>query len=181
MDKKNKVIITIFVIIVFIGFISMKSKTQNETKSAPSKSSSSTFYSIKDKTSYKERKETKKENNQSKYDDSVNELNSWYKNTMQKTIENDYNSSNSTDNTDLFKKSSVLIGFKNDNGQLLALVDNNRMKAENYTQKDMAQFAFNSITSQYDKSDDLKIFRNYKEGFIEKPSISDIGIYVELK
>lgn len=179
MSKKNKVIATVIVIVIFVGFIALKSKPQSEAKSASSKSSSSTYFSIKDKASNKKNAET--ETSKTNYENTANELNSWYKNTMQKTIENDYNSSNSTYNTDLFKKSSVLIGFKNDNGQLLALVDNNRMKAENYTQKDMAQFAFNSITSQYDKSDDLKIFRNYKEGFIEKPSISDIGIYVELK
>lgn len=179
MSKKNKVIATVIVIVIFVGFIALKSKPQGEAKSASSKSSSSTYFSIKDKASNKKNAET--ETSKTNYENTANELNSWYENTMKKTIESDYSASNSSANTEMFKKSSALLGFKNDNGQLLAVVDNNRMKAENYTQKDMAQFAFNSITSQYDKSDDLKIFRNYKEGFIEKPSISDIGIYVELK
>lgn len=177
MSKKNKVIATVIVIVIFVGFIALKSKPQGEAKSASSKSSSSTYFSIKDKSSNKKNAETSKTN----YENTANELNSWYENTMKKTIESDYSASNSPANTEMFKKSSALLGFKNDNGQLLAVVDNNRMKAENYTQKDMAQFAFNSVASQYDKSDDLKEFRNYTNGFIEKPSISDIGIYVELK
>jgi len=177
MSKKNKVIATVIIIVIFVGFIALKSKPQGEAKSTSSKSSSSTYFSIKDKSSNKKNAKTSKTN----YENTANELNSWYENTMKKTIESDYSASNSPANTEMFKKSSALLGLKNDNGQLLAVVDNNRMKAENYTQKDMAQFAFKSVASQYDKSDDLKEFRNYTNGFIEKPSISDIGIYVELK
>lgn len=176
MKKKTRNIIIAIVIVVIVGVAVNPNKQKSQSKQSSSKSSSVVISSSSAKSTSKA-----SSSSTDKYKPVITELNNWYNQTMKQQMTNDYNASSTPSNTSLYKKSLILKGFKNNNGQILAIVDKNRMDSENYSQKEMAQFAFNAVTAQYDKSDDLKIFSNYKNGYIEKPSISDIGMYVEFE
>lgn len=175
MQKKTRNIVVAVVLVMFIVGANNSNKQKSQSKQLSSKSSSVVVSSSAKSTS------TASSSSTDKYKPVITELNNWYDQTMKQQMANDYNASSTPSNTSLYKKSLILKGFKNNNGQILAIVDKNRMDSENYSQKEMAQFAFNAVTAQYDKSDDLKIFSNYKNGYIEKPSISDIGMYVEFE
>ena len=175
MQKKTKyILIGVGAFLVVGGGIRSLSSSDNSTSSVSSKItkvSSSKEYSSSAKSS----------SSKNDYSVEVSKLNTWYSDTMKKQISDDYNSNKTADNIDLFTKSGILLGFKNNNGELLAVVDRAQMNANNFSQKEMGQFAFNAIVAQYDNSDDLKIFSNYKNGYVEKPVIGDIGNYVEFK
>ena len=175
MQKKTKyILIGVGAFLVIGGGIKSLSSSDNSTSSVSSKItkvSSSKEYSSSAKSS----------SSKNDYSVEVSKLNTWYSDTMKKQISDDYNSNKTADNIDLFTKSGILLGFKNNNGELLAVVDRAQMNANNFSQKEMGQFAFNAIVAQYDNSDDLKIFSNYKNGYVEKPVIGDIGNYVEFK
>lgn len=175
MQKKTKyILIGVGAFLVIGGGIKSLSSSDNSTSSVSSKItkvSSSKEYSSSAKSS----------SSKNDYSVEVSKLNTWYSDTMKKQISDDYNSNKTADNIDLFTKSGILLGFKNNNGELLAVVDRAQMNANNFSQKEMGQFAFNAIVAQYDNSDDLKIFSNYTNGYVEKPVIGDIGNYVEFK
>ena len=175
MQKKTKyILIGVGAFLVVGGGIKSLSSSDNSTSSVSSKItkvSSSKEYSSSAKSS----------SSKNDYSVEVSKLNTWYSDTMKKQISDDYNSNKTADNIDLFTKSGILLGFKNNNGELLAVVDRAQMNANNFSQKEMGQFAFNAIVAQYDNSDDLKIFSNYTNGYVEKPVIGDIGNYVEFK
>ena len=175
MQKKTKyILIGVGAFLVVGGGIKSLSSSDNSTSSVSSKItkvSSSKEYSSSAKSS----------SSKNDYSVEVSKLNTWYSDTMKKQISDDYNSNKTADNIDLFTKSGILLGFKNNHGELVALVDKAQMEANNLTQKEMGQFAFNSVTAQYDNSDELKIFSNYTKGYVEKPVIGDIGNYVEFK
>lgn len=175
MQKKTKyILIGVGAFLVVGGGIRSLSSSDNSTSSVSSKItkvSSSKEYSSSAKSS----------SSKNDYSVEVSKLNTWYSDTMKKQISDDYNSNKTADNIDLFTKSGILLGFKNNNGELLAVVDRAQMNANNFSQKEMGQFAFNAIVAQYDNSDDLKIFSNYTNGYVEKPVIGDIGNYVEFK
>lgn len=175
MQKKTRNIVVAVVLLMFIVGANNSNRQKSQSKQSSSKSSSVVVSSSAKSTS------TASSSSTDKYKPVITELNNWYDQTMKQQMANDYNASSTPSNTSLYKKSLILKGFKNNNDQILAIVDKNRMDSENYSQKEMAQFAFNAVTAQYDKSDDLKIFSNYKNGYIEKPSISDIGMYVEFE
>jgi len=176
MQKKTRNIVIAVVLVMIVVGANSSNKQKSQSKQSSSKSSSVVMSSSSAKSTSKA-----SSSSTDKYKPVITELNNWYNGTMKQQMATDYNASNTPANTSLYKKSLILNGFKNNNGQILAVVDKNRMDSENYSQKEMAQFAFNAVTSQYDKSDDLKIFSNYKDGYVEKPSISDIGIYVEFE
>ena len=180
MQKKTKyILIGVGAFLVVSGGIKSLSSSDNSTSSVSSKItkvSSSKKYSSSVKSSF-----AKSNSSKNDYSVEVSKLNTWYSDTMKKQISDDYNSNKTADNIDLFTKSGILLGFKNNNGELLAVVDRAQMNANNFSQKEMGQFAFNAIVAQYDNSDDLKIFSNYKNGYVEKPVIGDIGNYVEFK
>ena len=175
MQKKTKyILIGVGAFLVVGGGIRSLSSSDNSTSSVSSKItkvSSSKEYSSSAKSS----------SSKNDYSVEVSKLNTWYSDTMKKQISDDYNSNKTADNIDLFTKSGILLGFKNNKGELLAVVDRAQMNANNFSQKEMGQFAFNAIVAQYDNSDDLKIFSNYTNGYVEKPVIGDIGNYVEFK
>lgn len=175
MQKKTKyILIGVGAVLVVGGGINSLSSSDNSTSSVSSKITKVSF-------SKKSSSAAKSSSSKNNYSVEVSKLNTWYSDTMKKQISDDYNSSKTADNIDLFTKSGILLGFKNNNGELLAVVDRAQMNANNFSQKEMGQFAFNAIVAQYDNSDDLKIFSNYKNGYVEKPVIGDIGNYVEFK
>lgn len=185
MQKKTKyILIGVGAFLVVGGGIRSLSSSDNSTSSVSSKItkvSSSKEYSSSVKSSSAKSNSAKSNSSKNDYSVEVSKLNTWYSDTMKKQISDDYNSNKTADNIDLFTKSGILLGFKNNNGELLAVVDRAQMNANNFSQKEMGQFAFNAIVAQYDNSDDLKIFSNYKNGYVEKPVIGDIGNYVEFK
>lgn len=175
MQKKTKyILIGVGAVLVVGGGINSLSSSDNSTSSVSSKIT-------KVSSSKKSSSTAKSSSSKNNYSVEISKLNTWYSDTMKKQISDDYNSSKTADNIDLFTKSGILLGFKNNNGELLAVVDRAQMNANNFSQKEMGQFAFNAIVAQYDNSDDLKIFSNYKNGYVEKPVIGDIGNYVEFK
>lgn len=175
MQKKTKyILIGVGAVLVVGGGINSLSSSDNSTSSVSSKIT-------KVSSSKKSSSTAKSGSSKNNYSVEISKLNTWYSDTMKKQISDDYNSSKTADNIDLFTKYGILLGFKNNNGELLAVVDRAQMNANNFSQKEMGQFAFNAIVAQYDNSDDLKIFSNYKNGYVEKPVIGDIGNYVEFK
>lgn len=45
----------------------------------------------------------------------------------------------------------------------------------------MGDFAFNNAVIQYDKTDDLKEFKNFKDGHFDVPIVGSLGNYIEFE
>lgn len=80
----------------------------------------------------------------------IEALNNWINNDYQKEQEDKYKAEgHEYFGTPEYIKTIAFKGFTEENGELTAIVNNNQIKAENLTQKEVANFAFNVILPDY--------------------------------
>lgn len=166
MDKKTIGVVIIFVLLM-IGVFNMGGKNNNHSTAKTSSSSTDNSSSS--------------SSDDSHIQETITELNNWYTNDYKNTVYDDYTSTNSQALETNYKKSLLIKNFKVSSGDLIAVIDKARMDSENFSQKEMGDFTFTNAVIQYDKTDDLKKFKNFKDGNFNKPVIGNLGNYIEFE
>lgn len=140
MDKKTIAVIVVFIVLM-IGVFNMSG---NNNKSTTNKSSSSTNVTSAESSSDK----SSSSNNENK--NLLNALNDWYKNNYTNEQTAEYSKDNKEYfGTKFYRMGLVFKGFKEENNELTAIINNNQLKAEGFTQKEIANFAFNMVLTDY--------------------------------
>lgn len=135
MDKKTIGVIIVFVVLM-IGVFNIGG---NNNKSSTTTAKSSDNYS--DKSSSSSSNENKS---------SLNALNDWYKNNYANEQTTEYSKDNKEYfGTKFYRMGLVFKGFKEENNELTAIINNNQLKAEDFTQKEISNFAFNMVLTDY--------------------------------
>lgn len=97
----------------------------------------------------------------------INSLNDWYKNSYTEEQAKLY-SDDGKDyySTDYIVKETALHGFTISNGNIIAQLSNNQLKAEGFKQKEIANFAMNIVLPDY--KGNLSMFKNVnKDGSLK--------------
>ncbi|KAA8371134.1 hypothetical protein FE410_05440 [Leuconostoc carnosum] len=137
MDKKTIGVIIIFVVLM-IGIFNMGG---NNNTTATDKTSSSSTDNNSDSSSSSSSTE-----NQS----SLDAINDWYKNHYANEQTEEYSKDNKEYfGTRFYRMGLVFKGFKTENNELTAIINNNQLKAEGFTQKQIANYAFNMVLTDY--------------------------------
>ncbi|HCU43094.1 MAG TPA: hypothetical protein DIC48_06635 [Leuconostoc pseudomesenteroides] len=130
-----------------------KTKISTSKKTSAKKASSSSSAKSSSAKNQSTAKPVKKANTQ------LTSLNEWYKNKYYDEQDAAYKK----DGEEYFGTKeqimqTALTGFKIENGDLIAVINNNRLKGENLTQKEVANYAFNVVYNDY--SGDLPHYDN---------------------
>lgn len=101
----------------------------------------------------------------------VKKLNKWFHNGYQKDQKKSFSDDGKDyTQTDEFKKDSVIKRFRVHGNKLEVVVSNNRMKAEGFTQKEVARWAFDNIVSLYEGK--LTKFSNIEDNYLSTSDAS---------
>lgn len=81
---------------------------------------------------------------------SLDALNDWYKNHYTNEQTEEYSKDNKEYfGTKFYRMGLVFKGFKTENNELTAIINNNQLKAEGFSQKETANYAFNMVLTDY--------------------------------
>lgn len=134
-----------------------------------------------DKTQTKVASSSSAKSSSSKDSKELNAFNNWYKNEYGNEQEEAYKA----DNQEYFGSryqimQTALTGFIVENGELHALINNNRLKAEGLTQKEVANYAFNIVYGDF--RGDLPHYKNLNsDGTLSKEVMSHPERYSTLE
>lgn len=152
---------------ILVGVTAPKQNTQvSESSSTASKKSASDDSITKNdsKKTPSSRSTSKKQSNAksaNKINTQLTLFNEWYKNNYYDEQEATYKKDgNEYFGTKEQIMETALVGFKIENGDLIAVINNNRLKGEKLTQKEVANYAFNVVYNDY--SGDLPHYDNLR-------------------
>ncbi len=152
---------------ILVGVTTPKQNTQvsESSRTASKKSASDDSITKNDsKKTPSSRLTSKKQSNAKSANKTNTQLtlfNEWYKNNYYDEQEATYKK----DGKEYFGTKeqimeTALVGFKIENGDLIAVINNNRLKGEKLTQKEVANYAFNVVYNDY--SGDLPHYDNLR-------------------
>lgn len=152
---------------ILVGVTTPKQNTQvsESSRTASKKSASDDSITKNDSKKTPSSRSTSKKQSNAKSANKTNTqltlFNEWYKNNYYDEQEATYKK----DGKEYFGTKeqimeTALVGFKIENGDLIAVINNNRLKGEKLTQKEVANYAFNVVYNDY--SGDLPHYDNLR-------------------
>jgi hypothetical protein len=135
---------------IFVGITTPTQNIQTNKSSSKSTITSSSNKALSKKVSSSSSSKQKNKINKSTKDSQLQALNDWYKNDYDDEQDEAYQKDGKEYfGTKEYIMSTVLKGFTVESNELYAVIDYNRLKAEKLTQKEVANFAFNVVYTDY--------------------------------